>query len=92
MLTLWKAIVIVNVCIGLMFGRTAKTVSPTSPRDADATPEKLTGISELVPLMSGVGLSCGSVLDNGNGSTYIEEVHDQLQSPTPIHSEPNMRG
>jgi hypothetical protein len=39
--TVWNAIVIAKVWIGLIFGITAKTVSPTSPREVDATPEEL---------------------------------------------------
>lgn len=41
-LTDWNARVMVNVWIGLIFGITAKTVSPTKPRDVDATPAALT--------------------------------------------------
>lgn len=32
---------ITNVWIGLMLGRMANTVSPTSPREVEATPESL---------------------------------------------------
>lgn len=39
--TLWKRTVTMKVCIGFTFGITAKTVSPTKPRDVDATPEVL---------------------------------------------------
>ena len=41
LLTIWKAIVMMNVWMGCTFGRTAKTVSPTSPRELEATPESL---------------------------------------------------
>lgn len=41
-LTLWNAIVIINVYIGFTLGKTANTVSPTSPRDVEATPSALT--------------------------------------------------
>ena len=50
-LTSWKAIVTMNVCTGLTLGMTAKTVSPTSPREVEATPKSLTAI-ELIPLHS----------------------------------------
>lgn len=40
--TLWKMMVMRNVCIGLTFGRTANEVSPTNPLDEDDTPEALT--------------------------------------------------
>lgn len=43
-LTAWKAMVIKNVFIGLMLGNTAKTVSPTSPREVDETPDSLIGM------------------------------------------------
>ena len=42
-LTLWTAIVIRKVWMGFMFGRTAKTVSPTRPRELEATPASLIG-------------------------------------------------
>jgi|ERR1700722_8252740 len=51
-LTIWKVIVITKVWIGLMLGRTAKTVSPTRPLDAEATPETFTGVSHPACLMS----------------------------------------
>lgn len=41
--------VMVNVCIGFTFGITAKTVSPTSPLDVEATPAKFIGTS--LPLL-----------------------------------------
>lgn len=42
-LTAWNAIVNKNVCMGLTFGSTANTVSPTRPRDVEATPDSLIG-------------------------------------------------
>ena len=36
--TAWNKIVMMNVCMGLILGRTAKIVSPTSPLEVDATP------------------------------------------------------
>ena len=39
---------IINVWIGLMLGSTAKTVSPTRPRDVEATPSELR--AKLVPV------------------------------------------
>ena len=44
--TLWKANVMMKVCIGFTFGRTAKTVSPTRPLEDDATPSELTANPE----------------------------------------------
>lgn len=41
-LTVWKATVIANVWIGLTAGMTAKTVSPTRPREVEATPDVFT--------------------------------------------------
>ncbi len=35
----WKKMVVMNVWIGLMSGKTAKTVSPTRPLEVDAMPE-----------------------------------------------------
>lgn len=37
-----------NVCIGLTLGITAKIVSPTRPLDVDATPESLIDIFKSV--------------------------------------------
>lgn len=36
--------VTVKVCNGLIFGSTAKTVSPTRPREVESTPESFTAI------------------------------------------------
>ena len=46
--TNWKAIVMINVCIGFTLGMMANTVSPTNPRDVEATPDVF--ISKLAML------------------------------------------
>ena len=40
-LTIWNAMVMMNVWIGFTLGITAKMVSPTSPREVEATPDSL---------------------------------------------------
>lgn len=35
----WKKMVVMNVWIGLILGKTAKTVSPTRPLEVDEIPE-----------------------------------------------------
>ena len=51
-LTAWKNIVITNVWIGLMFGNTAKTVSPTNPLEVEITPETFIAVSKPAYLTS----------------------------------------
>lgn len=43
--TVWKDNVITKVWMGLILGKTAKMVSPTSPRDVDDTAVRFTAIS-----------------------------------------------
>ena len=52
--TVWKATVIAKVWIGLTVGRMANTVSPTSPREVDATPDSLTASPDSWPRLSTV--------------------------------------
>lgn len=50
-----------NVWMGFTLGRTAKTVSPTSPLDVDATPDSLTAITSSAPRFTTiVGISSQS--------------------------------
>lgn len=44
--TICKDNVIIKVWMGLTLGKMAKMVSPTSPRDVEDTPVRLTAISE----------------------------------------------
>lgn len=50
--TVWNATVMAKVCIGLTVGRTAKMVSPTRPREVDATPETFTSRPLSCPLLT----------------------------------------
>lgn len=44
--TIWKESVIIKVWTGLTVGKTAKIVSPTSPRDVEDTAVTFTAISD----------------------------------------------
>jgi hypothetical protein len=81
-LTAWKAIVTINVWMGLMFGSTAKIVSPTRPREVEATPATFTAMSKPIRLMSnkkGRGLHLGALFSQHVDDTHIAIIHGQQQ-------------
>lgn len=67
--------VITNVWTGLMLGRTANTVSPTSPREVEATPESLMMIFWMPNFCATVTASVRGILFNGR--THPSRVLDQ---------------
>ena len=75
--------------MGLTLGNTEKTVSPTSPREVEDTPNSLIGMSAPVCLMSNVSQR---LLVHHAFVTYIARGLCLQRSPVPKNSEPNMRG
>jgi hypothetical protein len=67
--TLCRAPVMMKVWMGLMLGRMAKTVSPTRPLEADATPASLMGTPRPVCLTS-AGKYQGIILHACGGDAH----------------------
>ena len=62
-----------TVWIGLMFGRIAKTVSPTRPLEADAMPASLMGMLRPVRLTSFGRIQRISILAGMKGTHIVGE-------------------
>ncbi len=85
--TSWNAIVIAKVWIGLIFGITAKTVSPTKPREVETTPASLIGI--LAPVNCTTVMRCMSTRKNRNGNKQLTFQKGSVKSRNQC---PNVRG